>query len=60
MTAQSNTMWQARVKLLLREGFGAEGIAIITGSSADDVRREIEILRASGELKTIYRRKSDA
>lgn len=56
MTAHSNTMWQARVKSMLREGFGAEDIAIITGSSADDVRREIEILRASGELKTIYRR----
>ncbi len=56
MTAQRNTMWQARVKLLLREGFGTEDIAIITGSSADDVRREIEILRSDGELKTIYRR----
>lgn len=56
MTAQRNTMWQAHVRRLLSEGYGVEDIAVITKCPADDVRREVEILRASGELKDIYRR----
>lgn len=56
MTAQRNTMWASRVRRLLSEGYGAEDIAYIAQCSADDVRREVEILRASGELTEIYRR----
>lgn len=54
MTAQRNTMWQAHVRRLLSEGYGAEDIAVVTKYPADDVRAEIQILRASGEITKIY------
>lgn len=56
MTAQRNTNWQARVRRLLSEGYGVEDIAKLTKYPAEDVRQEVEILRASGELTEIYRR----
>lgn len=58
MSAQRNTMWQARVRELLREGFGTEDIAILTETHPETVRREVAILRESGELKNIYRRQA--
>ena len=56
MTPESNAMWQDRVKTLLRDGLGVEDIAIRTKTTAENVRREVEILRATGELTEIYRR----
>lgn len=56
MTGQRNSNWQAHVRRLLREGYGSEGIAVITKYPVEDVRTEVEILRVSGELKNIYRR----
>lgn len=55
MSAQRNSMWQASVRALLRDGLGVEDIAIRTNATSDDVRREVEILRASGELTEIFR-----
>ncbi len=55
MTAQRNSMWQAHVRRLLREGYGAEDIAVLTKYPVRDVRQEIAILRESGELAGIYR-----
>lgn len=55
MTAQRNSMWQAHVRRLLIEGYGAEDIAVLTKYPVRDVRQEIEILRESGELAGIYR-----
>lgn len=54
MTAQRNTMWQAHVRALLREGYGAEDIALITDMPAEAVRAEIAMLRAEGELTAVY------
>lgn len=56
MTAQRNTMWQAHVRRLLSEGYGVEDIAVITKYPVAEVRQEVQILRASGELTEIYRR----
>jgi hypothetical protein len=53
LTAQSNTMWQSRVRKLLREGFGSEDIGVRLGYPAEDVRQEIALLRANGDLKGI-------
>lgn len=49
-----NSMWQDHVRKLLGEGYGAEDIAVLTHCCAEDVRREIKILRESGELSSIY------
>lgn len=54
MTAQRNTMWQARVRALLREGYGAEDIALRFDVTAEAVRAEIAMLRAEGELTAVY------
>lgn len=51
---QRNSMWQGHVRRLLSEGYGAEDIAVLTHYGAEDVRREIKILRESGELSSIY------
>ena len=56
MTAQRNTNWQARVKQLLRMGYGVEDIAIQTRKRVSKVRAEVEILRVTGKLTEIYRR----
>ncbi len=55
MTPQQNTTWQTAVRSLLGEGYGAEDIAIRLGCAADDVRREMEILRQEGRLRDIVR-----
>lgn len=55
MTPEANSNWQARVRALLREGFGVEDIAVRLSCRVEDVRREVEILRATGELKEIVR-----
>jgi hypothetical protein len=55
MTGQSNSTWQGRVVALLRQGYGAEDIAIRLNCAADDVRREMEILRQEGRLRDIVR-----
>ena len=48
-----NDAWQRRVADLLREGFGVEDIAIRLKCSADDVRREVTILRNEGWLRDV-------
>lgn len=53
-SAQSNTMWSSRVLSLLKDGFGAEDIAVIMKSDIASVRREVEILREEGTLAKIY------
>lgn len=53
-TQQQNTMWQCRVRQMLEQGFGAEDIADKDGCPVEDVRKEIEILRAEGYLEHIY------
>lgn len=55
MTAQANSNWQARVRGLLREGYGVEDIAILLDCHVNSVRIEVEILRATGELREILR-----
>lgn len=55
MTAQQNTMWQSRVRKLLKKGLGSEDIAVIMECDVADVRQEIQILRDSRELVSILR-----
>lgn len=54
--ARRNSVWIVTVRQLLRAGFGVEDIALKTGSEAEDVRREVTILRESRELPRIYSR----
>ncbi len=54
--AQQNSMWQHHVRKMLAQGFGVEDIADKRGYDVDDIRREITILRESGELAAIYER----
>lgn len=56
MTAQRNTMWIARVRGLLGQGYGVEDIALATQTPVEAVRDEITILRQSGELEVLYQR----
>ena len=49
-----NSMWQDHVRKLLGEGYGVEDIAVLTRYEPDVVRREVDILRGSGELSAIY------
>jgi hypothetical protein len=56
MTAQANTMWICRVREALREGYGVEDIAVRERCNVEDVRREVEILRAEGAFKVMFRR----
>lgn len=57
MTPQQNTMWSARVRSLLKEGYGVENIAVMMDARLDDVQREVEILRNSGELEWMFKGK---
>ena len=52
--AQSNTVWQARVRALLKQGYGSEDIAVLTGAPLKDVQFEIQILRQSGDLAAMF------
>lgn len=49
-----NSAWQGRVKSLTAQGWGSEDIANRLGCDLQDVRREIQILRESGELKKMF------
>lgn len=51
-----NSVWIARVRSLLRDGYGVEDIALRLKCSADDVRREVQILRDAGVLKDLFRK----
>ncbi|TNE62194.1 MAG: hypothetical protein EP341_00335 [Sphingomonadales bacterium] len=53
-SAHRNTLWQARVRDLLRQGWGVEDMVNRWGFDETDLRREIEILRESGELEKLY------
>jgi len=54
MTAQRNSNWQANVRTLLRQGYGVEDIALRLKCEADEVRREVAILRAEGWLSRAF------
>ncbi|MGC0225168.1 hypothetical protein [Pseudooceanicola nitratireducens] len=54
--ASRNSQWQRRVKILLKDGFGVEDIALKTGCTFDTVRSEVAILRASGSLDAMFPR----
>lgn len=54
MTPQQNTMWMCRVREALKAGYGVEDIAIREGCSIEDVRREVAILRAEGQLAVMF------
>ena len=54
MTAHANDAWQTVVRRLLREGYGVEDVAIKLRCDVDDVRREVAILRASGDLARMF------
>jgi len=58
MTDQSigNSMWQARVKDLLKRGYGVEDIGVMLGCDPEHVRIEVRILRETGELDKMFRR----
>ena len=51
---QLNSVWISNVKRLLLHGYGVEDIAHNIGGSADDVRNEVAILRAEGELRRMF------
>lgn len=52
--SQKNTMWQAKVRRLLKEGFGVDDMVALHDMDRAEVRREIAILRESGDLRKIY------
>lgn len=54
---ERNEIWQLEVNDLLREGFGSEDIAVRLDCNIHHVRAEIRILRDSGELEAIYRKR---
>lgn len=54
MTAQRNSNWQAKVRALLRDGYGVEDIALRLRCDVGDVRSEVAILRAEGELARMF------
>lgn len=56
--AQQNTVWQTKVRRLLSEGLGVEDMIAQYEMNGADVRREVQILRESGELSQIYRRQN--
>lgn len=56
MKAETHATWIARVNLMLRDGFGVEDIAVLCGYRVEDVRLEVEILRAEGHLPAMFRR----
>lgn len=53
MSAIRNDVWQGDVHALLRQGYGAEDIAIKLNCRADDVRREVQILRETHQLARV-------
>lgn len=55
-SAEKNSAWIAMVRNMLSLGFGVEDIALKSKSKLEDVRREVNILRANGDLKSIYKR----
>ena len=52
--AVRNSVWIARVRLLLRDGFGVEDIAVRLKCCVDDVRAEVAILRENGVFELWY------
>lgn len=52
--ARQNSQWQGRIKRLLREGWGVEDMAARHNICIRAARREVQILRETGELKVIY------
>jgi len=55
MSARANSTWIAKVTVLLRQGLGSEDIAVRLKCPVEDVRREIEIRRQSGDLTPLIR-----
>lgn len=53
--ARRNDQWIGAVRKFLRLGLGVEDIALHIHCDVEDVRREVRILRESGELAKIYR-----
>ena len=47
-------VWQQRVRHDLQDGLGVEDIARNTRADVEDVRREVSILRANGDLQKIF------
>jgi hypothetical protein len=56
MNLHGDHMWVARVSSMLREGFGAEDIALRLRCPLSAVRGEVMLLRAEGHLKTMFAR----
>lgn len=54
-TAQQNTIWQSKVWTTLRAGYGVEDVAVMLKCNVDDVRREVQIAREEGTIKTRLR-----
>lgn len=44
----------AKVHAMLRDGFGAEDIAVKMNMPAQTIRNEVEILRGEGRLECLY------
>lgn len=53
-SSRANDAWSANVRTLLRDGLGADDIALRLHCAAADVRAEIRILRAEGVLATLW------
>lgn len=47
-------VWQQRVRHDLQDGLGVEDIARNTRADVEDVRREVSILRANGDLQKMF------
>jgi hypothetical protein len=60
MTPHQNSEWQGRVATMLGWGLGCEDIAVRMKCSADDVRREVAILRQEGRLAEVLKLRKGA
>ena len=59
MTPHRNDAWQTAVRGLLKQGYGVENIAIKLKCDVQDVRREVAILRDSGEIARMFPARKD-
>lgn len=52
-----SSQWIGAVHNLLKQGYGAEDIAIFVKADVEDVRREVKTLRSLGVLADMFKPK---
>ena len=46
--------WQAKVRGMLRDGYGVEDISVILEAPLSDVRNMVQVMRRSGVLAVMF------